>query len=182
VRLRPVRAQDTATLDAFVRGLSLESRQRRFHGGMAQLPPDLLHRFTHPDPDGELALLAFATEGGREVCVGEARYALSDETPCDREFALAVADRWQGMGIGSGLLRTLTEHAERHGVERLYGDVLRDNLAMAGLARRQGYAVVRHPADPRLLRVTRTFAAAAPWALTFPGCWGGAARAFAGEA
>jgi acetyltransferase len=160
-----VRPQDAATIDAFVRSLSPWSRQRRFHGGVVQLPPELLHRFTHPEPGRELALLAFATESAREVCIGEARYALSDESPCEREFALAVADRWQGLGIGAMLLRSLTDHAESNGVERLYGDVLHDNLPMLALARRLGYSVIRHPAEPRLLRVVRACCESSEWAL-----------------
>ncbi len=40
---------------------------------------------------------------------------------------------------------------------RLVGDVLGDNLAMIELARGLGYTVRRHPADPRLVRVERSF-------------------------
>jgi GNAT superfamily N-acetyltransferase len=87
--------------------------------------------------------------------VGEARYAVGDGLGCDREFALAVADPWQGQGIGSRLLRELTVHAQRAGVERLYGDVLHDNLPMIALAESQGYVVGRHPDGPRLLRVAK---------------------------
>ena len=180
VVLRPVQAQDASTIDAFVRNLSPQSRQRRFHGGVVQLPPALLHLFTHPDPRHEMALLAFSTQAGREVCVGEARYAVTEESPCEREFALAVADGWQGMGIGSRLLRSLTRHAQRHSVERLFGDVLRDNLPMIALAQSLGYCVGRHPAEARLLRVAKTLAKSVQCGPAFRGS--GAAVAAAIEA
>jgi GNAT superfamily N-acetyltransferase len=115
---------------------------------------------THPDACRELALVALAWQDGRDVCVAEARYVVSDDLVEGREFALAVADEWQGRGIGKTLLLRLGSHAAHHGVERLVGDVLRDNLAMIELARSLGYAVRSHPADARLVRVERRFGAA----------------------
>src|SRR5262245_16287724 len=104
VRIRRVREQDTGLIDEFIRGLSLASRQRRFHVGIRELAPAWLERMTHPDPAHELALVALASRNGRDVCVAEARYVLSDDLPAGREFALAVADGWQGRGIGKTLL------------------------------------------------------------------------------
>jgi acetyltransferase len=157
VRIRRVQANDAALIDDFVRNLSLVSRQRRFHAGVREVPPEWLQRMTHPDPSRELALVALARQGGREVCVAEARYVLSDDVADGREFALAVADPWHGLGIGKTLLLSLGCHAARHAVPRLVGDVLHDNLPMIELARGLGYAVRRHPADPRLVRVERSF-------------------------
>ena len=157
VRIRRVQAHDAALIDDFVRGLSLASRQRRFHAGVREVPPEWLWRMTHPDPSRELALIALVCQGGREICVAEARYVLSDDVTEGREFALAVADSLQGQGIGKTLLLSLGCHAARHAVPRLVGDVLHDNLPMIELARGLGYAVRRHPADPRLVRVERSF-------------------------
>jgi len=165
VRIRRVRTHDVALIDAFVRDLSPASRQRRFHAGVREVPPAWLQRMTHPDPHRELALVAVACQGGREVCVAEARYVVSDDLADGREFALAVADAWQGRGIGKTLLLSLGSHAARHAVERLVGDVLHDNLPMIGLARELGYAVRRHPADARLVRVERSFGGSLPESL-----------------
>ena len=162
VRIRSVCPTDAPLLDALIRGLSLGSRQRRFHVGIQAVGAVWLERMTHPDPTREHALVAVATLDGREVCVAEARSVVSDDVAEGREFALVVADGWQGRGIGKTLLLSLGCHAARHGVERLVGDVLRDNLAMIGLARGLGYALRRHPADPRLVRVERPFVALPP--------------------
>jgi acetyltransferase len=162
VRIRRVQAHDDVLIDEFVRNLSPASRQRRFHAGIREVPPQWLQRMTHPDACRELALVALAYQEGREICVAEARYVVSDDIVEGREFALAVADAWQGRGIGKTLLLRLGGHAARHGVERLVGDVLRDNLAMIELARGLGYAVRSHPADARLVRVERSVGAAVP--------------------
>jgi acetyltransferase len=163
VRVRRVQPQDAALLDALFQGLSPASRRLRFHGGVQQLPAAWLHRMVQPDAASELALLATIERDGREVCVGEARYARSDDAgDRTREFALVVADGWQGLGIGKVLLRSLGRHAARHGVRRLVGDVLHDNAPMIDLARRLGYTLRSHPSDARLLRAVRCFAAARP--------------------
>lgn len=153
--VRRVRADDVAMIDAFVQQLSLASRQRRFHAAIRALPEAWLERMTHPDAERELALVATVTVDGVEHCVGEARYVSSPEAPHSREFALAIADGWQGRGIGRAMLRALDRHAARHGVSCLYGDVLRDNLPMIELALSLGYRVASHPADARLVRVQR---------------------------
>jgi acetyltransferase len=155
VSVRRVRPDDAPMIDAFVQALSPLSRQRRFHAAVRALPAAWLERMTHPDAQRELALLAIVTLDGRESCIGEARYVLSDDIAVGREFALAVADAWQGRGIGKALLHGLGCHAQRHGVDRLVGDVLRDNLPMIELVRGLGYTLWRHPADARLLRVER---------------------------
>jgi acetyltransferase len=162
LRIRGVQANDDVLIDEFVRNLSAASRQRRFHAGIREVPPQWLQRMTHPEACCELALVALACHDDREICVAEARYVLSDDIGEGREFALAVADAWQGRGLGKTLLLRLGSHAARHGVERLVGDVLRDNLAMIELARGLGYAVRSHPADARLVRVERSFGAALP--------------------
>lgn len=156
-RVRRVRPDDAPLIDAFVQQLSLASRQRRFHAAIRALPEEWLQRMTHPDAERELALVATVRVDGVEHCVGEARYALTPDEPHHREFALVVADGWQGHGIGRSMLRGLDRHAARHGVHCLYGDVLRDNLPMLGLARSLGYRVVRHPAEARLVRVQHVF-------------------------
>lgn len=174
VQIRPVEADDAAEVARFVRELSPLSKQRRFHAGIRELSPDLLLRFTRPRLDQECVLLAMAIEDGDEVCIGEARYALADDGAQGHEFALAVADRWQGRGIGRRLLCALRAQADRRGIDRLHGDVLRDNLPMLALASRLGFTVRRHPADPRLLRVVRprgvrpTADGCAPWPRRWP--------------
>jgi acetyltransferase len=160
-RLRPVRAHDADLLDAFFRALSPESRRRRFHVGVREIPLAWLERFTQPEPCDEVALLAVAQQADREICIGEARYARYDDNPLRREFAIAVADPWQGRGLGGTLLHRLMRHARRVGLEGLYGDVQRENAPMLQLARRAGLRLQRHPGDATLVRVAAELGSAA---------------------
>ena len=70
--------------------------------------------------------------GKAEGIVAGARYiAGADLQSC--EFAIAVADQWQGCGIGVRLLRELIAIASRSGITQIVGDTLATNVAMYAL-------------------------------------------------
>ena len=153
VRLRPVSAADAGAEQAFFSGLSLDSRQKRFHVGLRQLSPSLLRLLTEVDQRLHLAWVAEAETPGRPI-IADARFACDAEQPTHAEFALAVADDWQGRGLGRRLLAHLVAHARRQGVQCLYGDVLADNRRMLALLREFGAGMLPHPEGALLVRGT----------------------------
>jgi len=164
ITVRPIREGEAPLLRAMFDGLSGLSRVRRFHAGVVSLPVAWIDRLAHPDPRTEAVLLAVAVENGREVAVGEARHAVDADPFGDHELAIAVADAWQGRGVGDALMHGLEADARRRGVRRLHGDLLHDNVPMLRLLRRRGWTVARHPGDPRLARAAFDLAAGA-WPL-----------------
>ena len=60
--IRPIRPDDADMLQAFVRGLSPESRYFRFASAMPELPARMLARYTLIDYDREMALVAVQTQ------------------------------------------------------------------------------------------------------------------------
>jgi len=95
------------------------------------------------DYSRDMALAATTMLGGGETLIGVARY-VRDKHEQSAEFALVVADSWQGRGIGSRLLAKLIEAARRRGVKRLYGDILAMNRPMLALATKLGFKLGRH--------------------------------------
>lgn len=89
--------------------------------------------------------------GGSRV-IADARYVHDTQRPEHAEFAIAVADDWQGRGLGRRLMAHLANHARRHGVQRLHGDVLADNRRMLALMRDQGARLTTHPDGAQLVR------------------------------
>jgi acetyltransferase len=160
VVIRPIRPDDEGKLGAFFRGLSDRSRHRRFHAVMNDLPADVLARFVRPDGCDEVALVAVMRRLGGESVIGEVRYAIIDGKTRKAEFAIAVADVAQGIGLGKRLLRGLMRRATENKVAVLYGDVLPENQAMLALAREFGFRQRRDPHDPRLLLVEKSLEAA----------------------
>ena len=157
VTLRPVGASDGAVLQAYVRGLSSESRYNRFFGALNELPPSELEHVTHLDRTHEVALVAEADVDGAPIVVAEARYALSRERR-ECEFALSIADTWHRKGIGTLIMADVERRAASLGAERLVADVLRSNAPMKALARKAGFGLADVPRDARLIRIVKDLA------------------------
>jgi GNAT superfamily N-acetyltransferase len=152
ITISVVRPQDADVLQAYFRGLSTESRYRRFLGALAELTASQLARLAAMDGSDELALLAFAETGATSCLVGEAVLAGTPGS-ARSEFALSVADAWQRRGIGAALLADLECWARVRGSRYLYGDVLRTNTPMKNLARKAGYALRSRFTDARLIEI-----------------------------
>jgi GNAT superfamily N-acetyltransferase len=149
--VRFVEPQDADALQGYFRSLTVRSRYNRFLGAVSELPPSELGHFIHAGEDDRFSVIAVMTIDGYETIVGEARYGFEAET-ARFEFGLSIDDRWQGQGIGSALLRNLECRAAAFGAERLFGDTLRSNDVMIGLARKSGFAFTNSPGDWKLVR------------------------------
>lgn len=97
---------------------------------LPEAPQVLIDRFVHVDHDRTMALVAVTGEGAGERIFGVARYALTDEGARECEFAVTVADTWQGRGVGTTLARALFNHARSRGFRRIYGTILTSNTRM----------------------------------------------------
>jgi RimJ/RimL family protein N-acetyltransferase len=149
--VRFVEPDDADALQGYFRSLSVRSRYNRFLGAMSELPQTELDHFIHVGEGDRFSVIAVMTIDGIETIVGEARYAFDPDT--ERfEFGLSIDDRWQGQGIGSALLRNLECRAAAFSAKHLFGDTLRSNAAMIGLARKSGYAFRPSPDDWKLVR------------------------------
>jgi GNAT superfamily N-acetyltransferase len=118
---------------------------------MSELPPSELGHFLHVGEDNRFSVLATTMTDGRETIVGEARYGFDAESG-RFEFGISVDDLWHGQGIGAALIGNLECRAAALGAHRMFGDTLRSNEAMISLARKTGYAFMRHPDDWKLVR------------------------------
>jgi acetyltransferase len=136
IPVRPMRPEDAPLELRFFSGLSEHSRFQRFMQHLPQLPPRMLARFTQLDYDRELALVALDPKSGEFIGVG--RYSPNPDGTT-AEFALVVADAWQGKGVGRELLERLCEAARNAGYEALYGYILEANREMLDLAQRLGF-------------------------------------------
>jgi GNAT superfamily N-acetyltransferase len=154
VTVRFVEPRDADILQNYFRGLTARSRYNRFLGAMSQLPPSLLERFIHVGEANQFSVVATMQVDGFETIVGEARYAF-DFATSTFEFGLSIDDRWQGHGIGKALLKNLECRAASFGAESVFGDTLRSNESMIGLARKSGYAFGNSPGDWKLVRFSK---------------------------
>ena len=153
VTLRVLQPEDQDIEHAFVSGLSPDTRHNRLLGGAVRITPEYIKRLTTVDFSRDMALAATTMLDGRETLIGVSRYVLVAQDDC--EFAIVIADAWQGRGIGRRLMEKLMDVGRRRGVKNMYGDVLSTNRPMLEMTARLGFARGRHPDDPTLTRVTR---------------------------
>jgi acetyltransferase len=164
-RLRAVRPDDAEAEQSFVMALSVTSRRSRFHGAVKQLPAAVLAQMTAVDFEQHVAIVAEAgcDDGGARL-VADARYIRSETAGTETtraddgsaEFALAVADDWQGLGLGSALLQRLMAHARASGLGQLHGRILVGNSPMLALVRRMGARLRNDPYDATIVQAILT--------------------------
>ncbi len=157
--LRPIRPEDAEPLQAFIRGLSDESRYMRFVSMLRELTPRMLARYTRIDYHRELALVATIQEPNPELrgrlserIIGFAHY-LRNADGRGAEYALVISDEWQRCGLGSQLMRALIEAAQEQGLTYIDGLVLGTNKPMLGLMSHLGFRIDPDPEDPGMRRV-----------------------------
>lgn len=132
VRTRPLRRDDPA-VDAVFDGLSGHSRYLRFHGPAPRLTAAVRHHLRDVDARTHAGLVAEVPGLLGTRAVGIARLVAVGERRA--ELAVAVADAWQGRGVGRRLLTDLAGLARDLGYHELHGDALRENVAVVALLR-----------------------------------------------
>lgn len=154
VVVRPIRPDDEAMMVRFHEGLSDRSVYLRYFHMMT-----LARRTSHArlsgvcqvDFDREFVLVAEGRDqaGGAPIILGVARLQRTAGGGA-AEFAVVVADRFQGIGVGGALMRQLLAAARGEGVVRLRADILAENGPMRRLCARAGIPVRPTP-DPQVV-------------------------------
>jgi acetyltransferase len=139
--VRPIRPEDGQHLMDFYAKASPTDMRLRFFMSRREVPHSELARYSQIDYDREMTFVALATaSSGEQTMVAEVR-AVCDPDNQLAEFAIQVSSDWQGKGLGSVLLAKLIGYLRGHGTAEVVGQCLRENTAMASLARSMGFEV-----------------------------------------
>jgi acetyltransferase len=142
VTLRPVKPEDEPLELEFIRSLSTETSRMRFFQIIRDLPHEALVRFCNIDYDREMAIIAERRDGDRTIEIGVSRLII-DPGKKRGEFAVVVADDYQGKGLGTKLVDMLIEFAREKGLDTIYGTVMSENIKMIQLCEKLGFTVKR---------------------------------------
>jgi acetate---CoA ligase (ADP-forming) len=137
--VRPIRADDERALSRFYANLSLESRVFRFFAAVANADASV-RRMVDVDYSSRYGIVALG--GPESAIVGHAMYVAIDTSKA--ELALAVADAYQGRGLGTILLGQLAEAASDAGIQVLEAVVRPENHRMLEVLRESGFPVLSH--------------------------------------
>ena len=135
VTIRPLRHGDTQTVCALFSRLGDESRRQRFGAAKPRLSQEELTQLARVDSRHHV-LVAYVS--GDVGPAGIARLARRGRTA---EVAFAVADEYQGRGIGSALARILADDARAAGIVELHAAVTGDSKKVAALLSRSATAL-----------------------------------------
>jgi RimJ/RimL family protein N-acetyltransferase len=129
LHLRPIEAADKARLSVAHGRLSEETIRRRYLAAKPRVTSSELAYLTEVDGYNHIALAAFPVDDP-ETLAGIARCVRLADTPETAEFAVVVADAFQGRGLGTLLARELATAARAAGIRRFAATMLSDNLAV----------------------------------------------------
>jgi acetyltransferase len=82
----------------------------------------------------------------RRIEIGVSRLVL-DPNMKRGEFAIVIADKYQGKGLGTKLVDMLIEVAREKNVEAIYGVIMSENMAMIRLCEKLGFTTRRDQDD-----------------------------------
>lgn len=141
--LRPIRPEDEPMESAMFEILSKRSIYNRFFGYTPQVDHNLLIRFTQIDYDREMAIIAEVEEDGLKKMAGVVRI-VCDAWNETAEYAILVADPWQGQGLGSVMTDFILDIAKEKGIDKVYAEVLSNNVVMGALLQKRGFVISNH--------------------------------------
>jgi acetyltransferase len=140
VLLRVMKPEDESLVAEFLSNCSEDTVYFRYFQHIKKWTHEMLIRFTQNDYDRELGLMAISQPPSPEAMIGVSRLVMAADRS-SAEFAVIVADPWQGKGLGEKLIERVIEMARDNEVKMLWGEVLAANLPMLGLMKKLGFTI-----------------------------------------
>ena len=126
--IRALTRGDRPALLAAIGRASDTSRYRRFFTSKRGFTDQEIEFYLNVDFVKHVAFVALVDKGGQPTLVGGARFIVA--APGEAELAFVVDDAYQGLGIGTALLRHLAIAGRTLGVATFVAEVLPDNVSM----------------------------------------------------
>jgi GNAT superfamily N-acetyltransferase len=136
VEIRAQRAPDREGMQAAISRSSSGSLYRRFFAVRREFSEKETDYFLDIDFVNHVALVAVTDDAGHPTIVGGGRYVVIK--PGQAEVAFAIVDAYQGLGIGSALMRHLATLGRKAGLREFIAEVLSENVPMLNVFERSG--------------------------------------------
>jgi GNAT superfamily N-acetyltransferase len=146
VEIRAQRPQDREGMHAAIARISSGSLYRRFFAVRREFLEKETDYFLDIDFVNHVALVVVANEAGQPTIVGGGRYVVVE--PGQAEVAFAIIDGYQGLGIGSALMRHLATLGREAGLRELIAEVLSENVPMLNVFERSGLPITTRREGP----------------------------------
>jgi len=137
---RPVKPTDESALADMLYSLSEESVQKRYMSRTVAFPHKDVQQLVNIDYLNDLAIVGVVPSVSGEEIVAIGQYFL-EPGKATAEVAFVVQDEWQQKGMGTLLLKYLSEIADKRDVKSFSAKVLPQNKAMLAVFHNSGYNV-----------------------------------------
>jgi acetyltransferase len=142
VTLRPIRPEDEPLEGEMFTNFSERTQRFRFFQLIKNITHELLIRYTQIDYDREMAIIAEVEEDHTKKMAGVVRL-IADPLNETAEFAIVVADPWQGQGLGNRFTDYILDIARKRGIGTVCAEVLRENFIMLHIFRKRGFKITQ---------------------------------------
>ncbi len=140
VKFRPIKPTDEERLRRLFYNLRAEDVYYRFMAAVKTLPHSKAQPLVVLDYEEKFAIVGYSGDDPEEEFVCVARWLLDRATNM-AEVAFVVHPDWQGMGLGSYMLRKLSEVAREKGISGFTAEVLAVNRKMLNVFHRSGFTI-----------------------------------------
>ncbi len=144
VGIRPIMPEDENAMIEFHKKLSEDSVYMRYFSNLKltqRIAHDRLIRVCHIDYDREMALVVTRRlENGVDEVIAAGRLS-GVHGKKSAEYALLVADEFQGHGIGTKLLTELIHIGKEEGLDTIEAYMLRTNSGIIKISERLGFTI-----------------------------------------
>ncbi|HUT09041.1 MAG TPA: bifunctional acetate--CoA ligase family protein/GNAT family N-acetyltransferase [Thermoguttaceae bacterium] len=151
VILRPIRPEDEPLWHDLVQSCSTETIRFRFSYLFKQTTHEMATRYCFIDYDRELGIVAEIEEEGKRKFIGVGRL-VADVDHEEAEYAVIVADKWQGRGLGGLLTDYCLEVAKRWEVKSIVAETTQNNARALATFRGRGFELHAQEEDVVLVR------------------------------
>ncbi len=138
VILRPIKPEDEPMWHDLLASCSTQTLWFRFSYLFKQSTHEMASRYCFIDYDREMGIVAEVKEKGDRKLIGVGRL-VADVNHEIAEYAVIVADRWHGHGLGGLLTDYCLEIAKHWGVRQVVAETSRDNTRMLTTLHHRGF-------------------------------------------
>jgi RimJ/RimL family protein N-acetyltransferase len=146
ILMRPITPDDEERMLELFHAFSRQTIYQRWFHVKEYMPREQLKKYLHNDLERDMALLAVYEDWDGEFPVGVGRYSFN-EVNRSAEIAVVVRDDWQNKGVGTALVRFLTDIARSRGVRGFTAEVLTGNTAMLRVFESMGFFINKDLVD-----------------------------------
>ncbi|HHE64739.1 MAG TPA: GNAT family N-acetyltransferase, partial [Bacteroidetes bacterium] len=142
VVLRAIKPEDELMEKEMFSNFSERTQRFRFFQLIKDISHEELVRYTQIDYDREIAIIAEIEEDDKKKMAGVVRL-IADQYNESAEFAIVVADPWQGLGLGNKFTDYIHEIAKERGIKKITANILVTNHIMLHMFKKRGFKLVK---------------------------------------